>query len=204
MKFHYELRIKLQNEDCPANLSEGCMYFGFKVAETGYDQFRFCMEGDEELDTFKKNFDKLTKEVKESQDTTIEFQFAIIAVNKIVQKVNGDHYAPGYCTSNSQNWMGTEIFVHLKRLPDEKPEPKIDGSVTGFLWNVYLNVKLKSGETTCYQDTVYCIKPESAVHETLDRFFRKYPEFVDYVDPIVEVSKSKTRAAGKFDYIITE
>lgn len=199
MKFHYELRIKLQNEDCPANLSEGGTYFGFKVSGTGYDPFCFRMEGDEELDTFKKNFDKLTQEVKESRDATVEFQFAIIAINKIVQKANGDHYAPGYCTSNSQNWMGTEIFVHLKRLPDEKPEPKIDGSVTGFLWEVCIPLKIDK----VYRNTVYCIKSESAVHETLDKFFRVYPDYVFAVKSPIEVTKIDPEMK-KFDYVITE
>ena len=105
----------------------------------------------------------------------------------------------------ANNGNGYEVSTHFMLGQETPKKPRIDGIVTGCYWNVSIGLKFKTtGKMTMYQDAVFCIKPESAVHEALDRMLRKNPEILDCFEIVVpiEVSKNTVEFPREFGYTI--
>ena len=221
MSFRYELEILIDSkEELPEMDSEGewsledtwlykNLYYGFKVKDTGchnseFDSRIFTMAGTSTLKKLQTSFADLTQEVLKSEMPPKYFKGGIGLLNDMLSKLDEKDFDDNLEWEVSRHYpaFGIRLYLYKEPAPVKKPEP--DGSVTGYLWNVCLPIKGKDGKIHCYQDSVFCIKPESAVHEALDRFFREYPGTWTQnaiADTPIEVSKSD-KNIRKFQFMI--
>lgn len=221
MSFQYELEITINAQaELPVMNPEGewglndtwlykDLYYGFKVKDTECHASKFAdrvftMTGTSTLEELQKQFMDLTKEVSASDTPPKYFKGGIELLNNILIKLNERDFDNNLEWEMSRHYpmFGVRLYLYKIPAPVKKPEP--DGAVTGYWWNVCLPIKGKNGEIHCYQDDIFCIKPESAVHEALDRFFRKYPGTWSQeaiADMAIEVSKND-KDMRKFPFVI--
>ena len=224
--FNYELEIKMNSrtELPPVDPKDGewteedtfqykNLYYGFQVADTGcapmsskFDDRVFTMAGTSTLEELQEQFMSLTKEILASEVPPRYFKGAIDLLNTILVKQDEKDFDDNleWEVSRQYPMFGVRLYLHKIPAPVKK-DPEPDGCVTGSLWDV--QVKIENPETKRYfsmcQETVFCIKPESAVHEVFDRLFRNYPEILNkYKIESVEVRKIKDKI--KIPYIVID
>ena len=223
--FNYELEIKLSSRaELPDMDTEGEWngtefsfkdpYYGFRVKDIGckpmsskFDDRVFTMTGTSTLEELQKQFTDLTKEVLASEVPPKYFKGAINLLNTILGNQEEKDFDDNLEMEISRHYsmFGVRLFLHKIPAPVKK-DPEPDGCVAGSLWNV--QIRLENPETkrlfsVSNQETVFCIKPESAVHEVFDRLFRNYPEILSkYKIESVEVRKIHDEI--KIPYIVID
>ena len=226
--FDYELEIKIdvkaelpdidkQNGEWYTNdeYRYNNLYYGFKVKDVGFtanfgksptDRI-FTMTGVSTLEELQKQFMDLTKEVLTSEVPPKYFKGSMELLNNLLTHLEEKDFDDNmeYETSRHYPMFGIRLYLHKIPAPIKK-DPEPDGCVTGSLWNVQVvleNPETKRIFSLSNQETIFCIKPESAVHEVFDRLFRNYPEILDkYKVESVEVRKIHDEI--KIPYIIVE
>lgn len=213
MEVNYEITIKLNadhGEELPVltdtsgewdgdTFNYNVMYYGFNVSDEGISnkdflsrntQFAyrtFTLKGKSEIKDLRTPFVSLCDEIDKTDSSTQSFRNAMhmlllmLSVQEDSMEMNTEYNFSRHCPNYT---------VKVSLIPVEE-EKKPDGSVIGFAWDVAIPVTV-ADRTYKYTDTVYCIKPESAVHEALDRMFRKIPKLVKEAEiGIIEVSKKE-------------
>ena len=225
--YNYELEIKIDSkEELPSVdpkdgewITEDTyqykdLYYGFKIKDAGctpmsskFDDRVFIMTGTSTLEELQTMFKKLADEIVSSDTPPKLFKAGIVMLQTLLSKQDEKDFSDNLEYELSRNWpsCGIRLYLHKEPAPVLKtPEP--DGYVTGSIWDVILVLKDKNtGAGFHHEDHVFCIKPESAVHEALDRMFRAYPNILERYDIITPVQVSKiSKEPLKFSYLITE
>lgn len=224
MSFQYELEITINaQEELPVMNPEGewglndtwlykDLYYGFKVKDTECHASKFAdrvftMTGTSTLEELQKQFMDLTKEVSASDTPPKYFKGGIELLNNILVKLNERDFDNNLEWEVSRHYpmFGVRLYLYKKPAPVKK-DPESDGCVTGSLWRVTLKLKSIAAKSTSiqYDEDVYCIKPESAVHEAMDRMLRTYSGIQDKYVLETPIMVCKMTDMLRFPYIIIE
>ena len=139
---------------------------------------------------------KLAGEVVTSDIPPKYFKSGLALLQKLLVRQNEEDFDDNmeYTVSRDYPAFGVTLYLCKKPAPVKK-DPEPDGCVTGAVWNVSFKLKNKKDKRVVLPPVnhpIFCIKPESAVHETLDNFMRHYPDLFDQweVEGLVEVRKA--------------
>lgn len=209
MAFQYKLKITVNGiTDLLTPEEHGCKntYYGFRVEEIPDRKKQvFEMEGTDTLEDLKASFTKLTSEVLESEIPPKYFKSGVVLLLSTLSKQADDDFESGMEYAVEKNFGNFGVYLYLYKQPapvQKDPEP--DGYVTGSLWNVTIVLNKKNNTKGFHHtDHVFCIKPESAVHEALDRMFRQVPDILDRftVETPIQVERISEKPL-KFPYIV--
>ena len=156
----------------------------------------FTMHGTSTLQDLKNMITKLAGEVVTSDIPPKYFKSGLALLQKLLVRQNEEDFDDNmeYTVSRDYPAFGVTLYLCKKPAPVKK-DPEPDGCVTGAVWNVSFKLKNKKDKRVVLPPVnhpIFCIKPESAVHETLDNFMRHYPDLFDQweVEGLVEVRKA--------------
>ena len=162
-------------------------YYGFNVSDEDHAVRVFTLKGKSEVKDLCTPFTNLYNEIDKAESSTKSFRDAM---HTLVSMLNVQEDSMEMNTEYNFSRHCPDYTVEVSLTPVEE-EKKPDGSVIGFVWDVIIPVTV-ADRTYGYTDTVYCIKPESAVHEALDRMFRKIPKLVKEAEiGMIEISKKE-------------
>ena len=190
----FEIEIAVPAKDANLFVKDG-KFLGFTVNQYK-DAANFSLHGTPDKEYTIKDIMDMVTPPKDTDYTKISntFLMYLAFVRRQIQDI--DMNSTGAQRYFANNGNGYQVSTYFKLGPETPKKPRIDGAVTGYLWNVCIGLKYRTtGVTTCIQDIIFCIKPESAVHEALDRMFRKDPHIMEKFEILtpIEVSKTPTK-----------
>ena len=187
------------------------LYYGFTVKDEmkahELDHRRFVLSGTSTLEDLKAMFTKLTHEILESETPTDHFKTGIALLQATLNKQHEEDYEDNSTCTISRNYSVFGVQFNLHKLPAPiKKDPEPDGYVTGNLWRVTLKLNSKTAKSAAirYDEDVYCIKPESAVHEIMDKMLRIYNGILDRYTVETPIVIQKMTDTLKFPFIVVE
>lgn len=164
-------------------------YYGFTVKDimvssmpSDLSERVFVLSGTSTLEELKTMFNKLTNEVIESETPPPLFKSGMAMLQTILAQQDEKDFTDNAEYEISRNYPNFGIQLNLFKQPAPvKKDPEPDGCVTGNLWRVTLKLNSKAAESAGiqYDEDIYCIKPESAVHEAIDHLLRLYNNILD-------------------------
>ena len=185
----FEIEINMPLKDSFVGPEEH--FLGFSVEKCG-ELASYTCHG--ETNTEYTQQDILNK-ITPSKDTDFTgipntFLLYLAFVRRQVQEM--DMNSSGAQRYYANNGNGYSLSTYFKLGTKTPKQPRVDGTVTGFFWNVSVKLQYKTtGKEVEYTDTAFCETPEKAVHETLDRLFRKEPQLLDNFTIVQPVSVTK-------------
>ena len=187
------------------------LYYGFTVKDEmkahELDHRAFVLSGTSTLKDLKTMFTKLTHEILESETPTKHFKTANVLLQATLNKQFEEDYEDNATCTITRHYPVFGIQFDLHKLPAPvKKDPEPDGCVTGNLWRVTLKLNNKAAKSASiqYDEDIYCIKPESAVHEAIDRLLRLYNNVLDKYVLETPVQVRKITDAFKVPYVVVE
>ncbi len=188
-------------------------YYGFSVKDINVNEYAgyklgsriFVLSGTSTLGELKTMFMKLADEIVGSDMPPKYFKTGITLLQSILGKQDEKDFEDNAEYEVTRHYPAFGIRFYLFKQPAPiKKEPEPDGSVTGSLWKVTLKLNNKAKDSSIqYDETVFCIKPESAVHEVIDRLLRIYNNVLDRYTLEMPVSVEKLSNTMNVSYIVT-